>query len=113
MSRRCRPDLSGEVWGVVEALRDDAASSSASSSRPVSDENCTPYFICPISQDIMNDPHIAADGFTYEAEAIRNWLDSGHDTSPMTNMRLEHDELIPNHALRSAIQEWLQQQNLA
>ncbi|CAL5036943.1 unnamed protein product [Urochloa decumbens] len=114
MSRRCRPDLSGEVWGVVEALRDDAALSSASSSGPVSDENCTPsYFICPISQDIMKDPHIAADGFTYEAEAIRNWLDSGHDTSPMTNVRLEHDELIPNRALRSAIQEWLQQQNLA
>ncbi|CAN6172647.1 unnamed protein product [Urochloa humidicola] len=34
-SRRCRPDLSGEVWGVVEVLRDDAALSSASSSRPV------------------------------------------------------------------------------
>ena len=64
-------------------------------------------------QDVMNDPHIAADGFTYEAEAIRSWLDGGHDTSPMTNMRLEHDELIPNRALRSAIQEWLQQQNVA
>ncbi|CAN6208580.1 unnamed protein product [Urochloa humidicola] len=114
LSRRCRPDLSGEVWRVVEALRDDAALSSASSSRPVSDESCTPsYFICPISQDVMNDPHIAADGFTYEAEAIRSWLDGGHDTSPMTNMRLEHEELIPNRALRSAIQEWLQQQSRA
>ncbi|CAN6214968.1 unnamed protein product [Urochloa humidicola] len=114
LSRRCRPDLSGEVWGVVEALKDDAALSSASSSRPL-DEICTPsYFICPISQDVMNDPHIAADGFTYEAQAIQSWLDSGHDTSPMTNMRLEHDELIPNRALRSAIQEWLlQQQNMA
>ncbi|OEL31556.1 U-box domain-containing protein 33 [Dichanthelium oligosanthes] len=113
-SRRCRPDLSGEVWGMVEAMRDDAALSSASSSRPVSGEICTPpYFICPISQDIMNDPHIAADGFTYEAEDIRSWFDRGHDTSPMTNMRLEHDELIPNRALRSAIQEWLQQHNMA
>jgi len=52
LSRRCRPDLSGEVWRVVEAMRDAATSKpSASSSRPVSDENCTPsYFICPISQ---------------------------------------------------------------
>jgi hypothetical protein len=64
-------------------------------------------------QDIMNDPHVAADGFTYEAEAIRSWLDSGHDTSPMTNLPLEHDELIPNRALRSAIQEWHEQQNTA
>lgn len=51
LSRRCRPDLSGEVWGVVEAMRDAATLSSASSSRSVPRETCTPsYFICPISQ---------------------------------------------------------------
>ena len=60
-------------------------------------------------QEVMQDPHVAADGFTYEAEALRGWLDSGHDTSPMTNLKLEHCNLVPNHALRSAIQEWLQQ----
>ncbi|KAL5225503.1 hypothetical protein ABZP36_012142 [Zizania latifolia] len=114
LSRRCRPDLSGEVWNIVEAMRDAATLSSPSSSRPAQDENCVPsYFFCPISQDVMNDPHIAADGFTYEADAIRSWLSTGHDTSPMTNLRLEHGELIPNHALRSAIQEWLQQHNIA
>lgn len=113
LSRRCRPDLSGEVWRAVETMRDAAASSLPSSSRSVLDENCIPsYFICPISQDVMNDPHIAADGFTYEAEAIKSWLGTGRETSPMTNLRLEHDELIPNHALRSAIQEWLQQKNM-
>ncbi|CAI0470346.1 unnamed protein product [Linum tenue] len=48
----------------------------------------------------MRDPHVAADGFTYEAEAFRGWL----------NMKLEHSNLVPNRALRSAIQEWLQQQ---
>ncbi|GMY09245.1 U-box domain-containing protein 33-like isoform X1 [Fagus crenata] len=60
-------------------------------------------------EEVMQDPHVAADGFTYEAEALRGWLDSGHDTSPMTNVKLEHCNLVPNHALRSAIQEWLQQ----
>lgn len=60
-------------------------------------------------QEVMQDPHVAADGFTYEAEAVRGWLDSGHDTSPMTNLKLEHCNLVPNLALRSAIQEWLQQ----
>uniref|UniRef100_J3MBJ4 RING-type E3 ubiquitin transferase n=1 Tax=Oryza brachyantha TaxID=4533 RepID=J3MBJ4_ORYBR len=113
LSRRCRPDLSGEVWEIVEGIR-DAALSSPSSSRSMQDQNSAPsYFICPISQDIMDDPHIAADGFTYEADAIRSWLCAGHDTSPMTNLRLEHEELIPNRALRSAIQEWLQQHNMA
>lgn len=60
----------------------------------------------------MEDPRIAADGFTYEAEAIRGWIDSGHNTSPMTNLILPSCELIPNRALRSAIQEWQQQQRL-
>lgn len=59
----------------------------------------------------MQDPVVASDGFTYEAEALKGWLDSGHDTSPMTNLKLPppHNNLLPNHALRSAIQEWLQQ----
>lgn len=56
----------------------------------------------------MEDPQIASDGFTYEAEAIRGWLDSGHDTSPMTNETLANHDFIPNHTLRSAIQEWIQ-----
>ncbi|KAM0878660.1 hypothetical protein ACQ4PT_034736 [Festuca glaucescens] len=60
------------------------------------------------TEDVMREPLIAADGFTYEAEAIREWIDSGHQTSPMTNLELLHHDLLPNHALRSAIQEWLQ-----
>ena len=58
----------------------------------------------------MKDPHVAADGFTYEAEALRSWLNSGHNTSPMTNLPLPHLTLVPNLALRSAIKEWQDQQ---
>lgn len=57
----------------------------------------------------MQDPVVAADGYTYEEQAIKGWLDSGHDTSPMTNLKLTHFKLVPNRALRSAIREWLQQ----
>ncbi|XP_019071644.2 U-box domain-containing protein 33 isoform X3 [Solanum lycopersicum] len=105
---RCRPELSSEVWKVLEPMR---ASCGASSFRIDSEEHCDipSYFICPIFQEIMQDPVVAADGFTYEAEALRGWLDSGHETSPMTNLTLSHKNLVPNHALRSAIQEWLQQ----
>ncbi|XP_047075350.1 U-box domain-containing protein 70-like [Lolium rigidum] len=112
LSRTCRPDLSGQLWTAVEAMRDVAASSSLSSPSSVRDENNIPsYFICPISQDIMNDPHVAADGFTYEGDSIRSWLGRGKKTSPMTNLQLHNRELIPNLALRSAIQDWLQQHN--
>ncbi|KAF3646343.1 U-box domain-containing protein 33 [Capsicum annuum] len=107
-NRRCRPDLPSEVWKVLEPMR---ASCGASSLKMGSDEPCDipSYFICPIFQEVMQDPVVAADGFTYEAEALRGWLDSGHETSPMTNLTLSHKNLVPNHALRSAIQEWLQQ----
>ena len=56
----------------------------------------------------MQDPQVAADGYTYEAEALTGWLESGHNTSPMTNLELEHFNLTPNHSLRSAILEWQQ-----
>ncbi|KAJ4971862.1 hypothetical protein NE237_004961 [Protea cynaroides] len=65
------------------------------------------FFLCPILRDIMHDPQVVADGFTYEGEAIRGWLEDGHDTSPMTNLKLSHLHLTPNHALRHAIQDWL------
>ena len=60
-------------------------------------------------QEVMTNPQIAADGYTYESEAIRGWFDSGHDTSPMTNLQLEHCKLVPNYALQNAILEWNQQ----
>jgi hypothetical protein len=59
----------------------------------------------------MEDPHIAADGFTYEHEFIHSWLQN-HDNSPMTNLRLPNKALIPNLSLKSAISEWRSQQRL-
>ncbi|XP_062199345.1 U-box domain-containing protein 33-like isoform X3 [Phragmites australis] len=109
--RKNRPDLQTEVWTVLEPMLKSASVTLCSLSfKSVSEDlgGVPSYFICPILQDVMRDPLIAADGFTYEAEAIREWLDSGHRTSPMTNLELPHRDLLPNHALRSAIQEWLQ-----
>lgn len=63
-------------------------------------------FICPIFQVVMENPHIAADGYSYELEAIEEWLRMGHDTSPVTNSKLNHKHLIPNKTLRFLIQDW-------
>ncbi|XP_010670307.2 U-box domain-containing protein 33 isoform X1 [Beta vulgaris subsp. vulgaris] len=103
MNGKNRPDLETNIWRVLEPMK---ASSRSLSMPMASDDQAPHYFICPIFQEIMEDPHIASDGFTYEAEAIKGWVDSGHDTSPMTNVKLANHEFIPNHALRSAIQEW-------
>lgn len=57
----------------------------------------------------MKNPHVAADGHTYEAEEFRRWLSNGGENSPMTNLRLENHNLTPNLVLRSAIIDWLEQ----
>ncbi|CAA2970536.1 U-box domain-containing 33 [Olea europaea subsp. europaea] len=108
IEHRRRPDLASEIWRVLEPMR---ISCGASSFRLGSEEHCQipTYFVCPIFQEIMQDPVVAADGYTYEEQAIKGWLDGGHDTSPMTNLKLTHFKLVPNRALRSAIREWLQQ----
>lgn len=102
-----RPDLKFEVWPVLEHMRILSEGSSSNLSGP-KEPSEPPYFICPINQEIMQNPHVAADGFTYEADAIRCWFSSGHNTSPMTNLRLANLDLVPNMTLRSAIQDWLQ-----
>jgi len=62
-------------------------------------------FLCPITQEIMDDPVVAADGYCYDRVAIEKWLQQ-HRTSPMTNLPLSHVHLTPNISLKSAIREW-------
>lgn len=59
-------------------------------------------FLCPITREPMTDPVICCDGHTYERSAIEVWL-RNNSRSPKTNQPLASKELIPNHALRSAI----------
>lgn len=59
-------------------------------------------FLCPITRELMTDPAICCDGHTYERSAIELWL-RNNARSPKTNQPLASRELIPNHALRSAI----------
>ena len=63
-------------------------------------------YSCPITCELMADPVSCADGHTYERAAITAWL-KANDTSPVTNTTLPHIFLTPNHALRGAIDEWL------
>ncbi|ONH97699.1 hypothetical protein PRUPE_7G205400 [Prunus persica] len=99
---RDRPDLETEVLPVLKRLVGLADSSLKIDRNHV---DAPSHYFCPILQEIMEDPHIAADGFTYEFRAIKAWLEK-HNVSPVTRLRLKHSALTPNHTLRSAIQEW-------
>ncbi len=61
--------------------------------------------VCPITLEVMSDPVVAADGRTYERTAIEDWL-SSHDTSPLTNLPLEHKGLRTNDALLAMLSKF-------
>lgn len=58
-------------------------------------QDITPSLLCPVTKKIFIDPVLAADGETYEREAIEAWLET-HDVSPATQEALAHKQLIPN-----------------
>ena len=63
-------------------------------------------FICPIAQEVMVDPVIGTDGYTYEREAITTWLRKD-PTSPQTRQPMPLSSLIPNWALKHLIAEYM------
>ncbi len=50
----------------------------------------------------MRDPVLCADGHSYDRTAITAWI-AQHGNSPLTHKPLKHQDLIPNHTLRSFI----------
>ncbi len=50
--------------------------------------------LCPITRDVMRDPVVAADGYSYEREAILQHVDQGTlANSPITGLPLLHKVL--------------------
>jgi E3 ubiquitin-protein ligase RGLG len=92
------PNASPNPFAPPAAGPSTAAAAAAAPAAP------NPMFICPITQDVMEDPVIATDGHTYERSAISGWLQS-HDSSPMTGAKMPRKDLVPNYSLKSAIQE--------
>ncbi|XP_064396865.1 WD repeat, SAM and U-box domain-containing protein 1-like isoform X2 [Halichondria panicea] len=60
---------------------------------------------CPITCELMRDPVLAADGYSYERTAITAWFSKGRRTSPVTNLPLTNTLLLPNRALKTIIEK--------
>ncbi|XP_019060524.1 WD repeat, SAM and U-box domain-containing protein 1 isoform X2 [Fukomys damarensis] len=91
--------LRSKVLRKIEELRTKVKSLSSE----IPDE-----FICPITRELMKDPVIASDGYSYEKEAMENWISKKKRTSPMTNLVLPSVVLTPNRTLKMAINRWLE-----
>lgn len=61
--------------------------------------------ICPITLEVMRDPVVAADGNSYERDAIHKFFQTSRRSS-LTNKNLNNTTLIPNYALGKLIADW-------
>lgn len=64
------------------------------------------HLLDPITQGLMLDPVVAADGVTYDRSAISQWLLTSN-TSPATGEPLQHGSLTPNTSVRSYVTAYL------
>ncbi|KAJ7975287.1 RING-type E3 ubiquitin transferase [Quillaja saponaria] len=64
------------------------------------------HFRCPISLDLMKDPVTLSTGITYDRESIETWFEAGNYTCPVTNQIVRNFDQIPNHSLRTMMQDW-------
>jgi cAMP-specific phosphodiesterase 4/calcium/calmodulin-dependent 3',5'-cyclic nucleotide phosphodiesterase len=105
-----------EIPATMPASIDEPSTSQATG-RPEQDEMepmaeserpHPPSFYCPISHQCMHDPVILTDGHTYERRHIEHWLKS-NETSPVSGAKLSHKVVVPNHAMRNAIEEYFTQ----
>jgi hypothetical protein len=71
--------------------------------------NITYEYLCPILQEIMTDPVIAADGHTYQRESITAWIQRGNRRSPLNGNNLSHTILIQNLFAKNVIREYRNQ----
>ncbi|XP_015789991.1 WD repeat, SAM and U-box domain-containing protein 1 isoform X2 [Tetranychus urticae] len=61
---------------------------------------------CPITHEFMKDPVVASDGYTYERQAITEWMENGNNTSPMTNEPFEDNRLVSNLTLKLLVKRY-------
>ncbi|CAI5504261.1 unnamed protein product [Closterium sp. Naga37s-1] len=95
--RENRPDLAEEIHPTLVRVAAEASAEERRRKKRIDSQ-----FICPISKEIMKDPVVAADGFTYERQHITAWMGSS-SLSPATGQPLPHTCLTPNNVLKNLI----------
>lgn len=79
-------------------------------SEPKKDDKPPDFFMDNIfTLDVIEEPVVAVDGFTYEKRSILEWFRMNR-TSPITGAVLTSTTLIPNHSLKSQINQWREEQ---
>ena len=107
-----RVKLLRTMHSYVAAAKPGAEPAPAPARRRASSASGQPpdEFCCPITQELMLDPVlVVASGQTYERTEIAKWFRT-NKTDPSTGSSIGNNrKLVPNVALRKAIDEWREQ----
>ncbi|KAK1275691.1 E3 ubiquitin-protein ligase CHIP [Acorus gramineus] len=71
------------------------------------------YLCCKLTLDIFRDPVITPSGVTYERAVIIDHLHNVGKFDPVSRKRLEPDQLVPNLAIKEAVQAFLDEHGWA
>lgn len=63
-------------------------------------------FVCPLTNDIMEDPVTTKEGINFERKAILRWLDEQGEICPVTKKPLTVGGIVPNAKLQWEIKQW-------
>ena len=67
------------------------------------------YLICPITDDLMEEPVVLQSGFTYEKSAVKKHFETNGDHCPMTRDWVDVDKLVPNNSIKQATEDFLRE----
>ena len=98
-----------EILSAVPSNRTDHATTPDLHSASTSSDSSN-SLRCPITQEIFVRPVLAEDGYTYEEDPIKQWIEQ-HGTSPMTRQHLTIAGLRPNRAISDAVEEFRRRRN--
>lgn len=101
LSDRCTSMWPEGQW-VLKVVQLEEKHSQVQAERDEALQRVESEVMCPIMHERMQEPVLAADGHTYERQAIEKWM-TAHNTSPMTGAPLMHRFLTQNFALKRII----------
>ncbi|KAK1437394.1 hypothetical protein QVD17_03185 [Tagetes erecta] len=118
IEKRLRDDA--EVEGFIDEVTDSTSqqlealdsvfSKAAESDTPT---ELPDYLCCRITLDIFRDPVIAPSGFTYEKATILEHLEQVGNFDPITRQPLYPWGLVPNLAIKEAVEAYLEKHGWA
>jgi len=93
-------------WAALDRVLERAA-------RPDARGEVPSAFTCPLTMEVYRDPVVSRSGNTYERGALAEHLKKVGGWDPISRVAMTAEDVVPNHALRNAVQLYLEEHGWA